>query len=244
MFFRHYVPKSILLLATSEALILFGSVYVGVSGPLTEADPTPHLMLGDVWTKGVLYTLLMLLLMSGIGLYQRGLREGVRGLVFRVGIAFAIGFVMMIGVGEVMPSLALGTETLTSTVLFAALGIGLFRIGLHFYLDTDVLKRRVMILGSGALAAHVDQLRRKSDWRDMVLAGYVPVGDEISRVDPSRLLFPTGHGSNFSLLELAVEHDIDEIVVALDERSAGFPVNEVSRLQDERRAGYQPGDVF
>ncbi len=38
--FRHYLPRSLVILGVGEALILFGAVYAAVSVALLEIDPT------------------------------------------------------------------------------------------------------------------------------------------------------------------------------------------------------------
>ena len=86
--FRHYVPRTLVILGISEAVILFLSVYVGVGFNLMEFNPTSSLVVGGVWPKAFVYTVVMLLAMAGMGLYQRGLRDDFKGTAFRIGIAF------------------------------------------------------------------------------------------------------------------------------------------------------------
>ena len=210
------------MLGTSEALILFGSIYVGVSVSVLEFNPASQLMVGTVWAKGLMFSLLMLLLMATVGLYQRGLRDDRRGLLFRVGIAFLFGVIVVGVVVHFQPQLSIGTPGFALAFACAAAGVVLFRLLVYRYSDSALFRRRVLILGAGGLAAQVERLRRRSDWQDTELVGYVKVPGETPVVDENKIISLYG-----SLHQLASEMEVDEIVVAVGDRRQQFPINEV-----------------
>ncbi|MCK5363475.1 MAG: hypothetical protein KAR22_10925, partial [Gammaproteobacteria bacterium] len=176
--FRHYVPRSLVILGAGEALILFSAIYVAVTVGVLEINPTARLLVGPVWTKGLAYVLLMMLVMAIAGLYQRGLREDPRGMALRVGVALAIGTLIMALMGAFAVHLAIGKRAMAVAFVFSFVGIAMFRALVYRYLDTSYFKRRLIVLGAGELAAQVERLRRRSDWQDMLLLGYVPVPGE------------------------------------------------------------------
>ncbi len=233
--FRHYVPRSLVILGAGEALILFSAVYVAVSVDLLEINPTARLLVGPVWTKGLTYVVLMILVMATLGLYQRGLREDARGMALRIGFAMVIGTLIMTVAGAFSPQLAIGNRALVVAFVFSFVGIAIFRALVYRYLDTSYFKRRVMVLGAGELAAQVERLRRRSDWQDMVLLGYVPVPGEYAVVSPEKLRPLTS-----SLRDLARELRADEIVVAIGDRRRHFPIREIL---DCKMAGIQVVDM-
>jgi sugar transferase (PEP-CTERM system associated) len=96
-------------------------------------------------------------------------------------------------------------------------------------LDDDMFKRHVLVYGAGVNAARILQLRRRSDRRGFKVVGYVPPQNEERVVPPELFLV-----SDQSLRELAQIHQIDEIVVAMDDRRQQFPLRE---LLDARLAG-------
>jgi sugar transferase (PEP-CTERM system associated) len=110
-----------------------------------------------------------------------------------------------------------------------------FRVLVYRYLDTALFTRRVMVLGAGELAAQVERLRRRSDWQDMLLLGYVPVPGEYSTVSPEKLL-----PLESSLRDLASELRADEIVVAIGDRRRHFPIRDIL---DCKMAGIQIVDI-
>ena len=221
--FRHYIPKWLLILGTTEALILFGSIYLGVAFPLLDDfNPTDKLVVGGVWGKGLGYASLMMLLLACVGLYQRGLRDDLRGLMLRIGVAFCAGLVPMVLVLSLLPHLSIGSQGFALAFVTSVTGVVLFRTIMYRYSDLSVFKRRVLVLGTGELACEVDRLRRRSDWQDMVLVGFVPMEGEEIEVRESMVLV-----RKTTLRKLALEHRVDVIVVAVKERGTHFPVNQI-----------------
>lgn len=80
-----------------------------------------------------------------------------------------------------------------------------------------MLKRQVLVLGSGKQAQQLEKL----NLQDVRLVGFLPVGGP-ELVDTSRILREVK-----PLCEVACEHRVDEVVVALDERRKNFPLDEL-----------------
>jgi len=81
-------------------------------------------------------------------------------------------------------------------------------------MDTNILKRRILVYGTGHRAAFIAHwLRRNSDRRSFAIVGYVhvPGGDVIVPQDKHI-------GIEGSLFQWAVREKIDEIVVGPDDR--------------------------
>ncbi|TFH49636.1 MAG: hypothetical protein E4H01_03865, partial [Lysobacterales bacterium] len=233
--FRHYLPRSLVILGTGEAVILLGSVYLAVSVGLLEINPTARLLVGPIWTKALVYAALMMLIMAGAGLYQRGLREDPRGMALRIGIALTIGALIMGMLSAFAPQFAIGKRALIVAFGFSFIGCAVYRALVYRYLDTAYFKRRVMVLGAGELAAQIERLRRRSDWQDMLLLGYVVVPGEYTVVSPEKLL-----ALESTLRDLAQALRADEIVVALGDRRRHFPIRDIL---DCKMAGIQIVDV-
>ena len=49
--FKHYMPRSLVLPGVVEALILFGSVYIGMMVGSLGSNPADKLVVGDLWTR-------------------------------------------------------------------------------------------------------------------------------------------------------------------------------------------------
>ena len=220
---RHYVPSSLALLGFTEALILFGSVYVGGMVGSFGSKPTDTLIVGALWTRALPYTLIIISCIATMGLYFPGLRDDLRGILFRLGMALLLGFLFITGALALVPSMSIGQEPLAVVFGSSAVGLALchafmFRLG-----KRDLLKQRVMVLGAGRAAKQIErELRRKVDWLDAQLVGYVEVPGEKCAIRDSEVLPKAG-----SLLELAVEHRVHELVVAVDDLGGNFPTQEL-----------------
>jgi sugar transferase (PEP-CTERM system associated) len=88
--------------------------------------------------------------------------------------------------------------------------------------DEDLFKRRVLIFGAGEKAASLLDLPHRADLRGFKLVGLVhPEGTPLA-VDQKWLI-----NGSVGLLELVRRHEVDEIVVAVDDRRNGLPVQEL-----------------
>ncbi len=220
--FRHYIPRSLLILGTVEGAILVGAVYVAVSVNLAGFNPTPKLLVGAVWPKALGYAGLMMMMMAGVGLYQRGLRDDLRGLLLRVAVAFAAGIVVIIVLAPLFPRLSIGRTALTVAIALSMVGVSVFRAVTWRYADTNLFKRRVLVIGAGPMAAQIEKLRRRSDWRDAMLLGFVHIPGQPVAVDESKVHAPRGN-----LADYARSLKADQLVVALRERSEVFPLEQI-----------------
>jgi len=223
--FKHYMPRSLVLPGLAEGLILFGSVYVGMMLGSVGSNPVEKLVVGALWTRALPYALIMFLLMSAMGLYVRGMREDLRGILFRLGAALLLGFMLISGVLALAPSMAIGEEALSAVFALSAAGLLLcralaFRLGAH-----DPLKRRIVVVGTGQVASQIEKsLRRKVDWLDMMLVGYLEIPGEQRVVRESKVL---AADPDRSLQEFVHNNRVDEIVVAVDDRRRSFPTEEL-----------------
>ena len=115
-------------------------------------------------------------------------------------------------------------------------GIVLVRAGFFRLVDQDTLKRRVLVLGAGKRALAIAGLRRKSDRRGCTIVGYVHVPGEHDEVDSELVI-----RRDTTLLEMAQLLNVDEIVVAVEDRRKNFPVHEIL---DCRMAGIEVIDIL
>lgn len=220
--FRHYIPRSMLLIGLVEAMILSGSVYLAITVNVVGFNPTAKLMVGLAWPKAALYAGVMVLMLAGVGLYQRGLRDDLRGVIFRVAVAFLAGTVLIVVVLPFYPRLSIGSTALSVAVMVSLAGVCVFRALTWRYADAQIFRRRVLVIGVGALARQIEQLRRRADWRDATLLGFVQVPGQDVAVDASKVLRPRG-----PLADFAHELDVDQIVVAMHDRSENFPLEQI-----------------
>ena len=220
--FRHYIPKSLLLLGVIEALMLVASVYVSVRVNVVGFNPTANLLVGGIAPKALAYCALMLVMMAVVGLYQRGLRDDLRGLLTRILVAFALGAIVIWVALPWFPTYSIGQAAMWITLALSVLGVSVARVAAFNYTDRTLFKRRILVIGAGSMARQVEQLRRRSDWRDATLLGYVHIPGQAVEVDPAKVHYPKER-----LADYAERLGVDQLVVAMREHSANFPLEQI-----------------
>jgi len=222
--FRHYVPRLLLITVTVEALILMVSLLVTGLFALLASDGLPR---GDAGALSSLipsamgFALAMLTGLLATGCYQRDPRELPTQTTARLMIGFLIGLALIIVIRLAVPGFLPQRALLLPATLLAF--IGLLSARLIFSRSTEShLRRRVLVLGVGERAKRLEGLRRASDCIGIVIVGFVDVGAGPSVIDPARTIVATG-----ALPELVKRFDVDDLVVALDDRRSRLPEAEL-----------------
>ena len=163
-----------------------------------------------------------------MGLYERNFWDGKSDMLLRVGISFLFGIFTMTIVYYLFPELHLnrGEFSLAAEIAFG--GVLLLRFLFINVSDYELLKRRVLVLGVGQNAVQLEELAERKRL-DFLIMGYIQIHeDENPQVQDDRMLQVTG-----SLYDLAEKLHINEIVVAMDDRRKGFPLQEVLECKIE-----------
>lgn len=227
--FKLYLPASLLILAIVEFMTLMFSMYVGVGLRFID-DPSQisslHLpdSVGVIYPKALVYAVVFMLGLGAMGLYQRRVRHGVAGMFLRALSGFVLGSVGLSLIYYAFPEMQLGRGVLAGALATSILLITLLRVLFLKTVDQNLLKKRVLVLGSGELANQISsQLRRRTDQRGFQIIAYVHVTGEKDVVNESMIVRP-----EVPLLTLATQLQIDEVVVAVGERRhRNFPVHEL-----------------
>ena len=234
--FRHYVPHSVLLLGVIEVVILMSSIYFGASLRFV-GEHQPLKAVGPLLPKALIFALVMISMMTAVGLYKTNLRDGVAGTLLRIGISILLGLAAMSFVFYFFPALFLGRGAFGLAFAAALAGIVATRIIFFKVVNQDAMKRRILVLGTGKRASDIaQQMRRKVDRRGFVIVGYVHVAGEHATIEPHHITH-----LDVPLLEYANQHQVDEIVVAVEDRRKGFPVHQ---LLDCKMSGIDVVDML
>ncbi len=221
--FNNYIHRQVLYLAVIEAIIMMFAVYAGAylrfGGRLASVVES----MGSLWPRAILVTLVVMASMIAMGLYHGRLRARRSGIAVRVIVSCAAAGAALALLYYWLPKLYLGRGALAITMSIILVGVLLTRIAFSKVVDDKLFRRRVLVYGAGEKAASIVGLRRRSDQRGFKVVGFLPAENTNDySVDPTRLLKPSG-----TISQLATEHRIDEIVVAIDDRRKGFLVQEL-----------------
>ena len=224
-FFRHHVSLPLLLLAAIE-LAIFAVAPVFGARLLWRGGWYLDLLAG--WPL-VSYALLNSLALGATGLYHRRQRNRLIGVIVRVGVAIAGGSAAVGLMSYLLPDAAVPRSVLLVAGIIAGSMVSFARLVFEKVVDEDSFKTRVLVLGAGNRAMSLARLRRRSDQRGYRVVGYIPVeGDAVAVAAEELVATPA------NLLAYCQTHDIDEVVVGMDDRRVAFPVGD---LLDCRLAG-------
>ena len=224
--FNHYVSKAVSSLLVLELLILVGSFYAGAGPRIFHDSPLILPKLEHAFLSACVFAVAMVFSMGTLGMYHLDFRAGLlKPLLLQLAPSFVMGFCILTLVLDTVPGLYIDRGTLMMVLLVAAGGIALVRVVFLKTSDSAFLKSRILILGSGQLAAEIGQLALRQSYRKYHIIGFIPVPAEPSCVAPQQLL---ALDAATSLLSLARQHGADEIVVSVKNRRGGpFPTDEL-----------------
>jgi len=209
-----------LLMGLTEAVILLLSVYLGIYirldvVSLTTPDNAPLIV------RALVFSVVLIFSMIAVGLYQARLREGILGFLLRMIASFFLGIIGLSAVFYIIPSLFLGRGTIAIAMLSAFIGIALFR-QIIYWKEPSIFKRRVLVLGAGEKAKAITELRRKSDQFGFAIIGFAHLRGEKDAVEQDKIIY-----LDRPLKEFALHNDIDEIVLAVNDRRKSLPIHDL-----------------
>ncbi len=230
--FKHYIPIPLLLLAIAEVIIFFSSTYIGVAFRFSTLNVLDVASVAPIFPKALVFAFVMFSIMTGLGLYQREIKEeGDAGYYVRFIASFLVGWVVMTLIFYAFPGLYLGRGAFGLAFLCAIIGTALTRFLFVKLFDQNILKRRVLLLGTGSRSAKIEALEKDLQGNlKFRLVGCLP----LTKTPCSFLKIKILHDSG-TILSVAKKYKVDEIVVGVRERrSGGLPS---SQLLDCKLAG-------
>ena len=217
--FGHYVSKLYLLLGVVEFLVMFYSMLAGFYMRFSQGGlqfvETPE----TLTYSAAAYATAMTISMISVGLYQRGLPFSA-GLLVRIGLSFLIASVALSAVFYAFPDLVVGRGVVAYAMLFTFVGVLGLRSLFFRVTHSEIQANSVLVLGTGRQAQMINELEPLQPGFRVV--GYVPVNENETNVPRERWI-----EHDRPLIELVLAHEVDEIVVAPDDRRMRLPVDEI-----------------
>jgi sugar transferase (PEP-CTERM system associated) len=173
--------------------------------------------------KALLFGALTILGLAATGLYQAQYRRLSReAVVARIIAGLGLAALAETVIFFFEPLLAHGRGIWGLSVLFSFIAIVIGRALVVRLVSEDAFRRRILIYGAGNMAASLLSLRRRADQRGFKVIGFLPAPGDRYVIDDQRVL-----KSDLGLVELATGQDIDEIIVAMDDKRQGFPIQDL-----------------
>ncbi|NJD06963.1 MAG: TIGR03013 family PEP-CTERM/XrtA system glycosyltransferase [Methylococcaceae bacterium] len=234
--FRHYISGAYLVLFLLEFAVFGAAFFVG-DALRGQIRGIPWGSAENLYGPAVIYTLAMWTSATGIGLYRRTQNTGSVLLLLRIVATFLVGTALMIPVFYLFPAFLRERNVLSYALLSGFFGVLLCRFLFFKLVDRQAIKRRVMVLGAGYRGHMIQDFENRMPDVSFKVIGFLPMGDEPVRVTHDKVI-----DTRLLLNEYAISHDIDEIVVAPDDRRGGKMA--VDEMLDCKMAGVHVVDLL
>ncbi len=219
--FRMYVKVPIVLLALIEASLLVFATYLAVAlrfnGHAVVLPPAS----GRLLPTALLFAVVGLASLFAVGLYSTRQRSTTAGVMVRIVAAVSNATGLSALAYYFIPSISVGRAVLALMALIGVLNLAVVRLIFERVVDESLFKRRVLVYGAGRRAASLLELRRRSDQRGFQILAFIAAeGDHVTAGADRLTTRPD------DLFQWSIENQVDEVVVAMDDRRRGFPMHE------------------
>ncbi len=220
--FGQYIHGSLAVLAAVELAMLSGAMLVATLLRFQLDLRTIELREGPLWPRMLLFSVVLIFCLFAFGLYSSRQRAPAFGIAVRLVAAIGAGTAVTALCFYVVPNVWIGRGVMSIAALVALGGLFASRYVFTHVVDDAAFKRRVLVYGCGQRAASIANLRRRTDRRGFVVVGFAqPDGEECS-IPVGRLI-----DSRAKLQHICQQQNIDEVVVAMDDRRRAFPLLEL-----------------
>ena len=217
--FGHYMSKLFLFLTLAEFVICNLSLHAGIYFQRIYDGVLPNIQPETLNSISSIYAVSIVLSMTSVGLYQRGQILG-PSMLLKMAVAFLFASIILVITFFIFPSLYLGREIIAWSMTTSFIGMLAFRSLFFHIAGADAQKRRVLVIGTGKNAGILQSLENKSE--TFMIVTYKYVKDKELTI-PFKLHMP----EDWHLSDYIFDQDIDEIVVAVDDRRKKLPLDEI-----------------
>ena len=218
---QNYFARPFAFLLIGEAGFFLGAFYLAAYLQWGAPSGLEQLIRYHLWDAAI-YAASCAGSLFAMGLYHGRNSTRFRDVFIRTILGFGLAFVVLSVVFYLWPALAVWRETIFVGLLLSLAGAFLLRYVFLRLVDTDLIARRVLVLGTGEHAAEIEQLERSCDSCGLKCVGFLDVEGNGVKVSASRIIAPSR-----PLLKLCLEQQVSEIVVAVQERRGMMPVDEL-----------------
>lgn len=215
------MPTEFVVVAVIEFLVLVFSLYLALELRFWDADWQASF--GDFLPKAMVYAIVLQLCLVAFGVYQRQTGRFINMLVLRIASGLLLGLIPLGVSFYFFPSFFLGRGVLFLAVLFSFLFISVVRLFFRKVVKEHHMWTRVLVLGAGDRANLIREAIKAGEIKGLNIVSYIAMRGDEEALDEGG-----AQTLDKSLIKYVEELDIDEIVIAVDDRrTCGFPTKEL-----------------
>lgn len=227
--FNHHVHTSFYWLALVDAALFLLAFYAGTYLHFYfEFEPgTFQQYIAQIPSRALMFSAAAIVCISAMGMYVPRMREGTSGILVRSVGGFGATMVVIGIIFAMLPDFHIWSNVILYAALLSLTANIASRTAFTNVTDLDQFKRRVLVLGSGSAASTItSSMRRKTDRQGFTIVGFVRVDGEEPRISNERII-----NLRQPLAEYAEQTEIDQIVVALDNKRDQTPTDELFKCR-------------
>ena len=232
--FRHYISKVFLSLFVVEFCIFFAAMYFGSEFRFLFANS--WYSEGYIELASLIFAITLSFCFTGIGLYRRSLLWNDYELLARTAVGFSAAIFILVGIYYVYPEFVIARTVLAYALTFAFIGMMSCRLLFRRFVGQKILKKKILVIGCGKNAKKILQSNKGYIHRGFEIVGCLAIENGIIAVDQDIIL-----NSTKKIVDIANQYNIDEIVIALDDRRSRMPIDE---LLDCKFFGFEIVDLL
>jgi len=230
--FRHYIHLPYVILGLIDFLVLVCAFMLAVFFKYFGDLAFFRENLQFLFPSAVVFALFNLLVMVSLGVHQSRIEDGMSGMMLRTLMALIIS-IPLCGFGYLVASdwlWYLGSSgTLTSATVFGLFLLGVVRSLFFAIVGKARFRRKVLVLGAGFRARQIlEDLNTPFNRKGFTLLGFVALPDEPVEISQENLLNVPG-----TIHDYILNHPVNEIVVAVDDRRKGLPLEDLLECKME-----------
>jgi sugar transferase (PEP-CTERM system associated) len=219
---RYYIPTEFVVVGVLEFFALLFSLYLALE--IRFWDGSWHTALGEFLPRALVYAVVMQLCLVAFGAYQRQTGRFINMLMLRIASGLLLGLIPLGVSFYFFPTFFLGRGVLFLAVVFSFLCISIIRLFFKRIVKEKNMWTRVLVLGAGERASLIREAVETGEIKGLNIVSYIAMSGEKEIMDNA----PVQSLDSQTLIEYVEELDIDELVIAVDERRSGaFPTKDL-----------------
>lgn len=223
-------------LAVIEALIFFLSVYGAAYIRFQESEIEYKELVtayngGDLNVIAIIYSFIMMLSMVALGHYKthQDISASIfAGTVVRVFISLFLGSAVLVILFYIIPGIHMGRGFQLIALMLSFIGIIFARLYFLQTIDTQSIKRKILVMGAGNRAKTlIAEKGGVDDGMGYQIVGYLKLQNEDVEVPKNKVL-------NIEAIDIAqyvFDNEIDEIILAIEDRRKTYPAEELLKCK-------------
>ncbi|ASK87409.1 UDP-N-acetylgalactosamine-undecaprenyl-phosphate N-acetylgalactosaminephosphotransferase [Sphingorhabdus sp. SMR4y] len=222
--FKHYIPYPVIFLGFIDFVLLLAAAEVGWILRALQINMEVG-SLSDRPAPIFSFAFALQLALIAVGVYGSEALQSLRFATARILVAISLGVIFVSLLAFVLPGITLWRSNSLYAMICAITFLMIIRILLGTMLDSDIFKRRLLVLGAGPRAARIAALEKRPD-SGFIVSGYVAMNEGASVIDSA-----VRRQDIDNLPQHVIDLEVSEVVLALEERRNALPVADLLTIK-------------